>query len=132
MEVDSTQVNGKIAILFLLKRYLLSSWGGRRRKSQSALGIALPVAGIAVGVCAFTIILSVMGGFVQNLKKRLLVVEPHLEIVVKDGFGRIPANPELLRKLESFSDQIVSVSPFIKSDVIVQSRRKPITALLWG
>jgi lipoprotein-releasing system permease protein len=132
VDVDSTQANGKIAIFFLLKRYLLSSWGGRRRKSQTAVGIALPVAGIAVGVCAFTIILSVMGGFVQNLKKRLLVVEPHLEIVVKDGFGRIPANPELLRKLESFSDQVVSVSPFIKTDVIVQSRRKPITALLWG
>jgi len=123
---------GWAVILFLLKRYLLSSWGARRRRVQSALGLVLPVAGIAVGVCAFTIILSVMGGFVQGLKKRLLVVEPHLEVVVKDGFGRIPADPSLLPLIMSLSDRIESVAPFIKTDVIIQSSRKPITALLWG
>lgn len=123
---------GRRAVLFLLKRYLLSSWGRRRRKTQATLGVALPMAGIAVGVCAFTVILSVMGGFVQSLKKRLLTVEPHIEIVVKDGFGRIPEKPDLLARINAMSTQIVSVSPFIKSDVIVQSDRKPITALLWG
>lgn len=130
---DETQTgSGRAAILFLLKRYLLSSWGKRRRKTQSSLGVALPVIGIAVGVCAFTVILSVMGGFVQGLKKRLLVVEPHIEIVVKEGFGRIPARSELLTRIESLSKQIVSASPFVKTDVILQSQRKPITALLWG
>jgi len=130
---DETQTgSGRAAILFLLKRYLLSSWGKRRRKTQSPLSVALPVIGIAVGVCAFTVILSVMGGFVQGLKKRLLVVEPHIEIVVKEGFGRIAARPELLTRIESLSKQIVSVSPFVKTDVILQSQRKPITALLWG
>lgn len=132
MDHDSQPKFGKAAVLFLLKRYLLSAWGGRKRKAQATFGVALPIAGIAVGVCAFTVILSVMGGFVQGLKKRLLLVEPHLEIIVKDGFGRVTASAELLRKIESLSDQIVAVSPFIKSDVIIQSNLKPITALLWG
>jgi len=123
---------GLAAILFLLKRYLFSSWTARKRKKQAAFGVALPVVGIAVGVCAFTVVLSVMGGFVQGLKKRLLGVEPHIEVVVREGFGRIPAQAELLRRLPQLSNQIVSVSPFIKSDVIVQSSRKPMTALLWG
>lgn len=132
MQSDSSAGSGRAAVLFLLKRYLLSSWGGRRRKAQATLGVALPVAGIAVGVCAFTVILSVMGGFVHGLKKRLLLVEPHLEIVVREGFGRIPAKPELLNRILTASSQIVAVSPFVKSDVIIQSERKPITALLWG
>lgn len=132
MEGNHQHRSGSAAIWFLLKRYLLSSWGKRRRKTQSPLGVALPVAGIAVGVCAFTVILSVMGGFVQGLKKRILVVEPHIEIVVREGFGRIPAKTDLLKQITGLSDQILSVSPFIKTDVILQSRKKPITALLWG
>jgi lipoprotein-releasing system permease protein len=123
---------GLSAILFLLKRYLFSSWTARKRKSQAAFGVALPIVGIAVGVCAFTVVLSVMGGFVQGLKKRLLGVEPHIEIVVREGFGRIPASTDLLRRLPRLSEEIVAVSPFLKSDVIVQSSRKPMTALLWG
>lgn len=120
------------AILFLLKRYLLSSSIPRRRRMQATFGIALPVFGIAVGVCAFTVVLSVMGGFVQGLKKRLLGVEPHIEIVVREGFGRIAENPELLSRLPKLSKDIIAVTPFMKSDVIVQSSRKPMTALLWG
>lgn len=123
---------GLSAVFFLLKRYLLSSWTARRRRLQATFGIALPVVGIAVGVCAFTVVLSVMGGFVQGLKKRLLGVEPHLEIVVREGFGRISENEELLKILPTLSEEIVAVSPFVKTDVIVQSERKPTTALLWG
>ncbi len=133
MAHDQTPLRpGLSAILFLLKRYLFSSWTARKRKSQAAFGVALPIVGIAVGVCAFTVVLSVMGGFVQGLKKRLLGVEPHIEIVVREGFGRIPASTDLLRRLPRLSEEIVAVSPFLKSDVIVQSSRKPMTALLWG
>jgi len=123
---------GSAAIFFLLKRYLLSSWMARRRRLQSTFGVALPIVGIAVGVCAFTVVLSVMGGFVHGLKKRLLGVEPHIEIVVKDGFGRVPASAALLEKIPTFSREIIAVAPFMKSDVILQSSRKPITAVLWG
>jgi lipoprotein-releasing system permease protein len=130
---DSNRLRpGLTAILFLLKRYLFSSWTARKRKSQAAFGVVLPIVGIAVGVCAFTVVLSVMGGFVHGLKKRLLGVEPHIEIVVREGFGRIPASPTLLQRLPQISNEIISVSPFIKSDVIIQSSRKPMTALLWG
>lgn len=133
MSTDNTNLRpGLSAIFFLLKRYLFSSWTARRRKLQATFGIALPVFGIAVGVCAFTVVLSVMGGFVQGLKKRLLGVEPHLEIVVREGFGRIPEQPQLLQDLPRLSKEIVAVAPFLKTDAIVQSERKPMTALLWG
>jgi lipoprotein-releasing system permease protein len=124
--------SGLAAILFLLKRYLISSWTARGRRVQATVGVALPVFGIAVGVCAFTVVLSVMGGFVQGLKKRLLGVEPHIEIVVREGFGRVPARTELLDRISKISSDVVAVSPFLKTDVIVQSSRKPMTVVLWG
>ncbi|MEY2987411.1 MAG: hypothetical protein RJB13_932 [Pseudomonadota bacterium] len=123
---------GLNAVLFLLKRYLLSSWTSRRKRSQSPVGLVLPIIGIAVGVCAFTVVLSVMGGFVDGLKKRLLRVEPHIEVVVNKGFGRIPADEELLREVAKSSQSIIGVSPFLKTDVILQSNRKPITAIMVG
>lgn len=124
--------SGLNAVLFLLKRYLLSSWTGGRRRSQSPVGLILPIVGIAVGVCAFTVVLSVMGGFVDGLKKRLLRVEPHIEVVVREGFGRIPADSSILRAVANSSSSIVGVSPFLKTDVILQSNRKPITAVMIG
>lgn len=123
---------GLNAVLFLLKRYLLSSWTRRGRRSQSPVGLVLPIIGIAVGVCAFTVVLSVMGGFVDGLKKRLLRVEPHIEVVVKSGFGRIPADDNLLGEVANSSPSIIGVSPFLKTDVILQSNRKPTTAVMVG
>jgi lipoprotein-releasing system permease protein len=73
-----------------------------------------------------------MGGFVDGLKKRLLRVEPHIEVVVNKGFGRIPADEELLREVAKSSQSIIGVSPFLKTDVILQSNRKPITAIMVG
>ncbi|MEY4064218.1 MAG: hypothetical protein RIR26_426 [Pseudomonadota bacterium] len=124
--------SGFAAIVFLLKRYLVSSWTARGRRVQATAGVALPVIGIAVGVCAFTVVLSVMGGFVQGLKKRLLGVEPHIEIVVREGFGRVSESQELLDRISKISKHVVAVSPFLKTDVIVQSSRKPMTVVLWG
>lgn len=124
--------SGLNAVLFLLKRYLLSSWTRRGRRSQSPVGLILPIVGIAVGVCAFTVVLSVMGGFVDGLKKRLLRVEPHIEVVVNSGFGRISANDSLLREVANSSPSIIGVSPFLKTDVILQSNRKPTTAVMVG
>lgn len=126
------QPSGLNAVLFLLKRYLMSSWTSKKRRGQSPVGLALPIVGIAVGVCAFTVILSVMGGFVDGLKKRLLRVEPHIEVIVASGFGRIQADAELLQKIANSSPRIIGVSPFLKTDVILQSKRKPTTAVMIG
>jgi lipoprotein-releasing system permease protein len=123
---------GLNAVLFLLKRYLLSSWTSRRKRSSSPVGLILPIVGIAVGVCAFTVVLSVMGGFVDGLKKRLLRVESHIEVIVNSGFGRIPADDSLLREVANSSQSIIGVSPFLKTDVILQSNRKPTTAVMIG
>lgn len=110
------------AIVFLIRRYLISAW----------LANVLPLVGVAIGVFFFTVVLSIMGGYVLNLKERLLALEPHLEIIVKDGFGRIPADDALIKKVTELSPEIVAVSPFQKGDAILQASSRPTTVTLVG
>jgi lipoprotein-releasing system permease protein len=93
--------------------------------------------GVAVGVAAFTVVLSVMSGFVSNMKKRLLGVEPHIEIVRTGSFGNIPAQNGLLEKIsgnQSLQKKygIEALSPFVKGDAIIQSNGRATTIVLHG
>lgn len=120
------------AIRFLLFRYLVSSWMARKTRSQATIGVLLPILGVGIGVCAFTVVLSVMAGFVEGLKGRLLGLESHIEIIVSEGFGRVPAKPELIEKLPQWSSEVVAATPFQKGDAILMSNSRPTTVTLLG
>lgn len=120
------------AIGFLLLRYLISSWMTRRTRASAAVGVFLPILGVGVGVCCFTVILSVMGGFVESLKSRLLGLESHIEIVVNEGFGHVQAQQSTLTFIRGLSPEIIDVSPFQKGDAIIQSQNRPATVTLLG
>jgi lipoprotein-releasing system permease protein len=108
------------AFRLLLSRYLLSK------------SMVLPVLGVGIGILAYTIVMSIMGGFVQNLKNRLLSMESHIEIVKKDGFGFLEEKPELIEMVERISNEIVGVSPFQKGDAILQSQARAMTVFVVG
>lgn len=119
-------------IRFLLVRYFVSGFLAKRTRSQAAIGVVLPVLGVAIGVFAFIVVLSVMGGFVAGLKGRLLALEPHIEVIRADGFGNLPASEELLAALGKLSSEIEGASPFLKGDAIVQSGTRPASVVLLG
>lgn len=120
------------AARFILKRYLLSSWMAKRTRSRSTIGVFLPMLGVAVGVAAFVVVLSIMAGFVRNLESRLLAVDSHIEVVVKDSFGFIPQDSELLQDILKSHSSILAVSPFQRGDAILQSSARASTVVLWG
>lgn len=116
---------------FMLYRFFVSSWIRRRTRSQATLGVILPVLGVSIGVASFMIVLSIMGGFVGNLKARLLGVEPHAEVVRSDGFGQLSPQPDLLVRLGQHP-LVAAASPFQTGDVILQSEARPVTAVVTG
>jgi lipoprotein-releasing system permease protein len=116
----------------ILFRYLMSSWMASRMRSRSAIGVFLPMLGVAVGVTAFVVVLSVMAGFVRNLEARLLAVDSHIEVVVKDSFGFVPAEAEILNAIQNSHPAVVAVSPFVRGDAILQSSARASTVVLWG
>jgi lipoprotein-releasing system permease protein len=120
------------AIRFLLYRYLISSWTSKSRRSAAAIGVLLPVLGVAIGVFAFTVVLSIMGGFVTNIKSHLLNMQAHIEIVSTERGKQIPVNPVLMEKIKSLSSEIISISPYQSGDVILQAGNKGQMARLEG
>lgn len=66
--------------VLLLKRYFFS------KKSVSTIrSIArLCLLGVAIGVCAFIVVMSVMNGFSGTIERRFLALEPHLIVDITD------------------------------------------------
>lgn len=120
------------AIRFLLYRYLISSWASKSRGSAAAIGVLLPVLGVAIGVFAFTVVLSIMGGFVTNIKSHLLNMQAHIEIISIERGKQIPIDSSLMEKIKSLSKEIISISPYQSGDVILQAGNKGQMARLEG
>ncbi|KAB8037109.1 FtsX-like permease family protein [Silvanigrella paludirubra] len=120
------------AIRFLLYRYLVTPWASRSKRNASSIGVLLPVLGVAIGVFAFTVVLSVMGGFTTDIKSHLLNLQAHIEIISKEKGKQIPESSELMDKIKSFSDEILSVSPYQSGDIILQAGNKGVLARLEG
>ncbi len=56
--------------------------------------------GVALGVATLIVVLSVMGGFRQQLLGRIIGMNGHIVITARDGM--VQATPELLAKLKGF------------------------------
>lgn len=103
--------------LFVARRYLRSRTG---RRPSGITGIA--VGGVFVGVAAILIVLSVINGFHQELRERILGATPHI-VVTKYSYEPIPyagENDSLLERLKVFPG-VVSAAPFIYAKTLVRS-----------
>ena len=121
------------AVPFILYRYLLLSWASQKKYRQgSAISILIPIFGVAVGVFAFIVVVSVMSGFVQNIKHSMLQFEPHIIISNKIVGEPLQSNDGFLTQLKKNHPNIIAVSSFQKSDVILQANHKAVIANLFG
>jgi lipoprotein-releasing system permease protein len=68
------------------------------------------MAGIALGVAALIVVMSVMNGFQKELKDRILGVVSHLEIT--GSYGRVYHWEDLAKKVEKDKD-VVATAPYI-------------------
>jgi lipoprotein-releasing system permease protein len=88
----------------------------RRQRFVSLIAL-ISLAGVAIGTFALTVVLSVMSGFQEDLRARLLAFNP--EIIVDTG----GVHPELakLRQEIGAMPGIVAVAPFAISQVLAVS-----------
>jgi lipoprotein-releasing system permease protein len=73
--------------------------------------------GIALGVAALIIVLSVMNGFQKELRDRMLGVISHIEVYAKDG----QALPDLAKTLSQVraNPEVIGAAPFIAAQSLV-------------
>ncbi|HOJ15365.1 MAG TPA: ABC transporter permease, partial [Deltaproteobacteria bacterium] len=76
------------------------------------------MAGIAIGVMALIVVLSVMNGFEKDIKAKLLGTQSHIVISHYEGGVRDPRGVE---KALSTIDQVEAATPFILSQGLVTS-----------
>jgi len=104
--------------LFTAYRFLKSK---RREKFISLISV-ISVSGIAVGVVALIVVISVMEGFQNNLKNRILGMNAHV-LVQNISNGLIEDHEAVIEEIKKVPG-VKAASPFIYGQVIAASKRK--------
>jgi len=111
--------------LFIGLRYIRA-----KRKSHFVSFIAfISIAGVALGVFALIVVLSVMNGFGNELRDRTLSMTSHATISGYDGYMR--DWPAALEKAEE-QPEVVAAAPYISKEVMLSNGRRVSGSLIRG
>src|SRR3989449_3461742 len=97
-------------------RYLKS----RRSSRLLSLITVIAVGGVTVGVAALVFVLGVMNGMQNDLREKILVVNPHLRVLTYGEGLRLDDWPDVLKKVRA-TQGVVAAAPFILSQGIVSA-----------
>jgi lipoprotein-releasing system permease protein len=111
--------------LFIAIRYLKS----KRQNRGVSFNTIISISGVAVGVMALLVVLSVMSGFREDLQKKILGANAHA--IVESYRGHIDNYAPLIEKLRHVP-HVVSVSPFVIGQVMVTSGKRAHGVFLRG
>jgi lipoprotein-releasing system permease protein len=89
--------------------------GVRRQKGFISLSSVFSIAGVAVGVMALIVVIGVMTGFDEDLKGKILSVNP--EIIVLSKEGRIGDYDQLAGRIKTVPG-VETVEPYLYSPVM--------------
>lgn len=90
----------------------------RRRERFVSLIALISLIGVAVGTFALTVALSVMSGFQEDLRNRLLAFNPHITL---EKTGASTANLKDLAQQIGAIPGIAGVAPFVASQIMAVS-----------
>ena len=93
--------------------------GGRatRRNGFISFISGVSMLGIALGVAALIIVLSVMNGFQKEVRDRMLGVVSHIEVISADG-GALPDAQGTLKTVTAHSS-VLAAAPFISAQALL-------------
>lgn len=110
----------------LVKPYLVwIAWRkiiSHKGKSLSFMTV-FSILGVAIGVAALTIVLSVMGGFEQDLVAKMFKGLPHLEIISENPLTGFSLKEFPLAGFEEKFKDTLGVEPFVQADVVIKNRK---------
>jgi lipoprotein-releasing system permease protein len=90
----------------------------RRRNRFIGINSAVSMIGIAVGVWALIVVLSVMNGFQKEVRTRILGVVSHLQILADDN--RLE-DYQALAKLAAEHPRVVGTAPFVQAQAMLSN-----------
>jgi lipoprotein-releasing system permease protein len=110
---------------WLAWRYLAT----RQREGFVSFIAVFSLVGVALGVATLIVVLSVMGGFREQLLGRIIGMNGHVVIAARDGI--LQATPELLAKLQAFP-RVTAVRLTLERQALVSAHGQTRGAQLRG
>ena len=104
-------------VRFVGRRYILA----KRKKTHFLISVLISVGGISLGVSALVVVLSVMNGFGQDLKDKMLGAKAHF-LIESPEFKPFKEPTGLSITLQEKSPKIHSVTPFVSSEMMLRFR----------
>jgi lipoprotein-releasing system permease protein len=111
--------------LFIGRRYLRSTRGNRFVSFISTISMA----GVAIGVAVLIVVLSVMNGFEEELRGRILSLTSHATI---SGFGAGLQNWQEAAALIDEHPEVVASAPYIEDQALLIAGGKSSGAIVTG
>lgn len=111
--------------LFIAIRYLKA----KRTEGFISLVTFLSITGVAVGVMALVVVISVMSGAENSFREKILGLEPHL--LVMNYAGGFDNYQKIINKTKTV-ESIQNVSPILFSQIMVRSSSSFTGAMLRG
>ncbi len=99
--------------IFIALRYSRS----RKRQGGISINTLISIGGVSLGVMALVIVLSVMGGFHEDLQDKILGVNSH--IVVQSYKGRMEGQESARNKIDAISG-VTASSPYVYGQVMIR------------
>lgn len=111
--------------IFIGLRYLRA----KRKEAFVSLITVIATGGVAIGVMTLCIVLSVMTGFEEDLRDRILGFNPH--VLVLSYSGAIKDYPSLVARVRTVSG-VAHVEPFIYGQVMLSTSTNMAGVLIRG
>ncbi|MBN2225182.1 MAG: lipoprotein-releasing ABC transporter permease subunit [Deltaproteobacteria bacterium] len=111
--------------LLISRRYLRA----KRKQSFISLITVISIGGVAIGVAALIIVISVMTGFRDDLQGKILGAHAHL--VVKTQKPYFTSYPSVMEKI-AMNKNVVALSPFIETQIMLSTEGGISGAVLRG
>ena len=112
--------------LFMSLRYLKA----KRKQTFISLITWISILGVAVGVMALIVVLSVMTGMQNELRDKILGTYSHI-VVLNSLKPTIRDSGELIKKIES-NPHVKAAAPYIHKEIMVSSSLRSAGAILRG
>lgn len=99
---------------FLIARRYLA---GRKRVTLISIISGISIGGVALGVAALVVVLSVLNGFYDVVRELLVSYDPHVRIEAVQGRGLTA--PDSLRRLALGQDDVESATSFVEGKALL-------------
>ncbi|MFH0954167.1 MAG: ABC transporter permease [Verrucomicrobiota bacterium] len=108
--------------LFLALKYL------KPKRTFLSVVTVISVLGVLLGVAVLIIVLSVMSGFDEMWRDKILAFNAHITVT---GYGIIDDEKDLVEKIAKI-DRVTGVAPYVQGLVFVQCRDRVYTPIVRG